>query len=94
MRKLSFLLAILLLLSTCTMAACKEKTPEATTPQSTTPEQTTPEPDAPVVHAKILSAALANYEIIYAKDSSQEVKDEVKKLVNAIFDSFYLFYYL
>ena len=88
MRKLSFLLAILLLLSTCTMAACKEKTPEATTPQSTTPEQTTPEPDAPVVHAKILSAALSNYEIIYAKDSSQEVKDEVKKLVNAIFDSF------
>ena len=70
------------------MAACKEKTPEATTPQSTTPEQTTPEPDAPVVHAKILSAALSNYEIIYAKDSSQEVKDEVKKLVNAIFDSF------
>ena len=88
MRRLSFLLAILLLLSTCTMAACKEKTPEATTPQSTTPEQTTPEPDAPVVHAKILSAALSNYEIIYAKDSSQEVKDEVKKLVNAIFDSF------
>ena len=88
MRKLRFLLAILLLLSTCTMAACKEKTPEATTPQATTPEQTTPEPDAPVVHAKILLAALADYEIIYAKDSSQEVKDEVKKLVNAIFDSF------
>lgn len=88
MRRLSFLLAILLLLSTCTMAACKEKTPETTTPQATTPEQTTPEPDAPVVHAKILSAALADYEIIYAKDSSQEVKDEVKKLVNAIFDSF------
>ncbi len=88
MRRLSFLLAILLLLSTCTMAACKEKTPETTTPQDTTPEQTTPEPDAPVVHAKILSAALSNYEIIYAKDSSQEVKDEVKKLVNAIFDSF------
>ena len=88
MRRLSFLLAILLLLSTCTMAACKEKTPETTTPQATTPEQTTPEPDAPVVHAKILLAALSNYEIIYAKDSSQEVKDEVKKLVNAIFDSF------
>ncbi len=88
MRRLSFLLAILLLLSTCTMAACKEKTPETTTPQATTPEQTTPEPDAPVVHAKILLAALSNYEIIYAKDSSQEVKGEVKKLVNAIFDSF------
>ena len=88
MRRLSFLLAILLLLSTCTMAACKKKEPEATTPQATTPEQTTPEPDAPVVHAKILLAALSNYEIIYAKDSSQEVKDEVKKLVNAIFDSF------
>lgn len=88
MRRFSFLLAILLLLSTCTMAACKEKTPETTTPQATTPEQTTPEPDAPVAHAKILSAALSNYEIIYAKDSSQEVKDEVKKLVNAIFDSF------
>ena len=65
------------------MTACKEDDPKVTTP-----EETTPEPVVPIVHASISLEALANYEIIYAKDSSQEVKDEVKKLVNAIFDSF------
>ena len=83
MKKLSFLLAILLLLSAFLMTACEEDDPKVTTP-----EETTPEPVVPIVHASISLEALANYEIIYAKDSSQEVKDEVKKLVNAIFDSF------
>ena len=95
MRKLSFLLAILLLLSACLLTACKEDEPKETTPtnstpQATTPEETTPEPDEPLLDPSLSISLqeLANYEIIYARDSSQEVKDEVKKLVSAIFDSF------
>ena len=95
MRKLSFLLAILLLLSACLLTACKEGEPQETppansTPQATTPEETTPEPDEPLLDPSLSISLqeLSNYEIIYARDSSQEVKDEVKKLVSAIFDSF------
>ena len=88
MKKLSFLLAIILLLSACLMTACKENKPESTTPESTTPEETTPKQDTPVVQASISPEQLTKYEIIYARESSQEVKDEVKKLVNAIYNSF------
>ncbi len=84
MKKLSFLLAILLLLSVCTMTACKEKKPEATTPQSTTPEETTPEPGATVVHASISLEALANYEIVVAKSSSEEADALTKQLQQAM----------
>ncbi len=94
MKKLSFLLAIVLLLSACLMTACKHPVPpdapQGTTPQVTTPEETTPEPDKPLLDPSLSISVeeLINYEIIYAKDSSQEVKDEVKKLVGAIFDTF------
>jgi endonuclease/exonuclease/phosphatase family metal-dependent hydrolase len=84
MKKLSFLLAILLLLSVCTMTACKEKKPEDTAPQSTTPEETTPEPGATVVHASVSLEALANYEIVVAKSSSEEADALTKELQQAM----------
>ena len=84
MKKLSFLLAILLLLSVCTMTACKEKKPEDTTPQSTTPEETTPAPGATVVHASVSLEELANYEIVVAKSSSEETDKLTKELQQAM----------
>jgi endonuclease/exonuclease/phosphatase family metal-dependent hydrolase len=66
------------------MTACKEKKPEATTPQSTTPEETTPEPDETVVHASISLEALANYEIVVAKSSSEEADALTKQLQQAM----------
>jgi hypothetical protein len=84
MKKLSFLLAILLLLSVCTMTACKEKNPEDTTPQATTPEETTPAPGATVVHASVSLEALANYEIVVAKSSSEETDKLTKELQQAM----------
>ncbi len=89
MKKLSFLLAILLLLSAPLMAACKRQVPPDA-PPVTTPEKTTPPiEDTPVVHASISVEQLANrYEIIYAKDSSKEVKDELQKIPNTVFDAY------
>ena len=88
MRKLSFLLVIILLLSTCFMTACKQNVePEKTTPDGTTQEVTTltGEEETPVVRTSILAEELKNYEIIHAKNSSQEVKNtEVVNLFNAI----------
>ena len=76
MRKLSFLLAILVLLSAFSMAACNknevEETtpqgsmPEATTPEITTPEATTPEVTTPEVEEPLLDPTLS----ILAKDIS------------------------
>lgn len=92
MRKLSFLLAILLLVSSFLMTACKENDePEITTPQSTppvattpaatTPEETTPpEEEDPVVYAAILVENLKSYEIVTAKNSSDEVDKMAKTL--------------
>ena len=91
MRKISFLLAILLLASSFLMTACKKDepkettpagtTPTATTPAITTPEVTTkPEENPPVVHASILVENLKNYEIVSAKGASNEVSKMTKTL--------------
>ena len=91
MRKISFLLAILLLASSFLMTACKKDepkettpagtTPTATTPAATTPEVTTkPEENPPVVHASILVENLKNYEIVSAKGASNEVSKMTKTL--------------
>ena len=91
MRKISFLLAILLLASSFLMTACKQDepkettpadtTPTATTPAATTPEVTTkPEENPPVVHASILVENLKNYEIVSAKGASNEVSKMTKTL--------------
>ena len=91
MRKISFLLAILLLASSFLMTACKKDepkettpagtTPTATTPAATTPEVTTkPEENPPVVHASILVENLSNYDIVSAKGSSNEVSKMTKTL--------------
>ncbi len=94
MRKISFLLAILLLASSFLMTACKKDEPEETTPQSTapvvtTPEQTTPfVENPPVVHASISAEQLTSYEIIYAKDSSKEVKEVMQAIPNIVFDAY------
>ena len=101
MKKLSFLLAILLLLSVCFITACKEEHPEETTPQNATAEETTPgettpgettapEPVQPVVHAKILIEQLANYEIVSAKSSSEETDKLTKELQQAVQNAFEL----
>ena len=91
MKKISFLLAILLLASSFLMTACKKDepkettpagtTPTATTPAATTPEETTkPEENPPVVHARILVENLSNYDIVSAKGSSNEVSKMTKTL--------------
>lgn len=91
MKKISFLLAILLLASSFLMTACKKDepkettpagtTPTATTPAATTPEVTTkPEENPPVVHASILVENLSNYDIVSAKGSSNEVSKMTKTL--------------
>ena len=91
MKKISFLLAILLLASSFLMTACKQDepkettpagtTPTATTPAITTPEVTTkPEENPPVVHASILVENLSNYEIVSAKGASNEVSKMTKTL--------------
>ena len=93
MKKISFLLTIILLLSTPLMTACRRQVPPeeppATTPVATTPEQTTPVVEnPPVVHASILAEQLAKYEIIYAQSSSKEVKAEAQTIPNIIFDNY------
>ena len=86
MKKLSFLLAIILLMSTCLMMACKkEETPEETTPEGTNPS----EEETPVVRTSISTEQLKEYEIIYARNSSQEIeKTEVVNLFNALRERF------
>ena len=91
MRKLSFLLAILLLLSAGLMTACKKEEIEDNIPETTTEELTTPkeEEELPVVRTSILAEELKNYEIIYAKNSSQEIKNkEIVNLFNALREVF------
>lgn len=93
MKKLSFLLAIILLLSAPLITACQRQVPPEEPPQTnaveTTPEVTTsPTEDTPVVHASISAEQLTKYEVIYAKDSSEEVKGEVKPLIDAIYNTF------
>ncbi len=90
MKKLSFLLAIILLLSVPLMTACKRQVPPQETPQvQTTTEATTPPViDQPVVHASISAEQLASYEIIYAKDSSKEVKTALQAIPNILFDAY------
>ncbi len=69
------------------MACKKEENSEETTPEVTTvPEDTNPsEEETPVVRTCISAEELSNYEIIYARNSSQEVKNtEVVNLFNAL----------
>ena len=89
MKKISFLLAILLLVSAFLMTACKKQVPPEE-PPATTPALTTPPTvdEQPVVYASIPGEQLAKYEIIYAKDSSKEVKSEVQKIPNIVFDAY------
>ena len=89
MKKLSFLLAIVLLASSFLMTACKKQVPPEESPD-TTPALTAPPTvdEQPVVYASITAEQLAKYEIIYAKDSSKEVKSEVQKIPNIVFDAY------
>ena len=89
MKKLSFLLAIVLLASSFLMTACKKQVPPEE-PPNTTPALTTPPTvdEQPVVYASITAEQLAKYEIIYAKNSSKEVKSEVQKIPNIVFDAY------
>ena len=68
MKKLSFLLAIILMLSACLMTACKKD------------DEVAPEEKPPIVHASIATEQLANYTIISAKSSSREVDEVAEQL--------------
>ena len=68
MKKLSFLLAIILMLSACLMTACKKD------------DEVAPEEESPIVHASIATEQLANYTIISAKSSSREVDEVAEQL--------------
>lgn len=68
MKKLSFLLAILLLLSSCLMTACKKD------------DEVAPKQDPPVVHASIATEQLANYTMIFAKSISSNTDKEADAL--------------
>ena len=94
MKKLSFWLAIILLTVTL-MTACQRQVPPEEPPQTTpdkgTPEITTPpHEDTPVLHASISAEQLTKYEVIYAKNSSEEVKSAVKPLADAIYNTFHI----
>ena len=72
MKKVSFLLAILMLLQCFLLVACNNKDNQETTPAETTPEETTPEnpPIEPDNNPKVLMADLANYNLICAQRSA------------------------
>lgn len=88
MKKLSFLLAIILLLSLPLMAACskgdnsEQSNPQVTTDESTTSTGTTApeEEEDPIVHASILVEQLADYEMVLAKSASAEVVQTLESL--------------
>ena len=94
MKKISFLLAIILLLSAPLMTACRRQVPpeetQGTAQAVTTPPNFTTPPinEQPVVHASISAEKLASYEIIYAKDSSKEVKTALQAIPNILFDAY------
>ena len=82
MKKLSFLLAILLLLSACLMTACKKD------------DEVAPEQNPPVVHASIATEQLANYTMIFAKSNSSdadkaadELRVKIQNTFNVLIDS-------
>lgn len=92
MKKLSFLLALVLLFCTASMAACNKKNnPEGTVPSTTPPEATTPEVTTPEAEEPFLDPSLSvlvkdipNYEIVVAKNSSEEADKLAKELQQAI----------
>ena len=92
MKKLSFLLALVLLFCTASMAACNKKNnPEGTVPSTTPPEATTPEVTTPEAEEPFLDPSLSvlvkdipNYEIVIAKNSSEEADKLAKELQQAI----------
>ena len=99
MKKLSFLLAILLLVSSFLMTACKENDePETTTPQSSTPAATTPEetttPAATTTPEEtttpqeeipvVYESILAEDLINYEIVSAKKASDEVSKMTKTL----------
>ena len=96
MKKLSFLLAILVLLSTFLMAACNKSEGEGTSPPSSLPDDTTPTVTTPAettfeVEEPLLDPTLSiftkdvlNYEIVSAKASSEEADKLTKELQQTI----------
>ena len=95
MKKLSFLLVVLLLLFSCLMMACSKEDgsnqPQVATQQSTVPEETTApkDEDIPIVHASISVQQLKDYEIVSAKSASGEVVQMAESLrvtMQTVFD--------
>ena len=89
MKKVSFLLAILMLLQCFLLVACNNKDNQETTPAETTPAETTPEnpPIEPDNNTKVLMADLANYNLICAQRSANttmtqfwQLQSQIKKM--------------
>lgn len=86
MKKISFLLAILMLVQCFFLVACNQKDNQETTPQETTPQETTPaeppvEPDNSV---KILAADLSKYNLICAQRIPANVMSQFWQLQSQI----------
>ncbi len=85
MKKISFLLALLLLLQCFFLVACNKKDEEESTP-TTTPEVTTPEdpPVEPEVYPEVLVADLSKYNLICAQRTPANVMGQFWQLQSQI----------
>lgn len=78
MKKISFLLAILMLVQCFLLVACNQKDNQETTPQETTPVTTPAEPPVePDNFVKVLAADLSKYNLICAQRSSASVMGQI-----------------
>ena len=82
MKKISFLLAILMLVQCFLLVACNQKDIQETTPQETTPQETTPAepPVAPDNFVKILAADLFKYNLICAQRTPANIMSQFWQL--------------
>lgn len=83
MKKISFLLAILMLVQCFLLVACNQKDNQETTPEMTTPTNTEP----PVTYEEVLTADLSKYTLICASRTAQStmtqywlLQSQIKKI--------------
>ncbi len=81
MKKISFLLAILMLVQCFLLVACNQKDNQETTPDVTTPQEIPAEPDNSI---KILAADISKYNLICAQRSSAAVTGQFWQLQSQI----------
>jgi endonuclease/exonuclease/phosphatase family metal-dependent hydrolase len=86
MKKISFLLAILMLVQCFLLVACNQKDNQETTPQETTPQETTPAepPVEPDNFVKVLAADLSKYNLICAQRIPANVMSQFWQLQSQV----------